>query len=226
MQLTTVKFRDIEFKFVTTPSTRDIINEVFSDNYTIFEKELEFKPGDIILDLGANEGIFSIMMAKVFPGIKIMAYEPVPRTFATLMKNIELNNLQLVNDIAPFNIGIGKDENNTFDMTVSKDHSGGSTAWCTFNPDHHISTKVIIKTLDSILSLIPKVRLLKIDIEGMEYEALYPCTLLDRVDMIVGEFHINNKLKNVSPQYDPHELATYLGDKGKLVYYDKVHMAE
>lgn len=220
------KDREIECKFFAGPSTETIVNEVFGDNYTIFEKELEFAPGDIILDLGANEGVFSIMMAKMFPGVKIIAYEPVPRTFYQLYQNLGLNELKLMDDVAAFNIGVGAEDSTDKTLIVSRDHSGGSTAWCTFNPAHHINTRVIIKSLDSILKDLPQVKLLKIDIEGMEYETLYHCTMLDKVEMIVGEFHSNNRLRAVSPQYDPNELATYLGDMGKLVYFERIPMAE
>lgn len=218
----TAKFRDQEFQFKVGPSTEAIVAEVFTDNYTIFEKEIEFAPGDVVIDLGANEGVFSILLAKLYPEIQVYAYEPVPRTFVQLQENLSLNQ---VDNVFPFNMGVDAAVCSK-EIIVSRDHSGGSTSWCTFNPQDHLKVNAGMVTLDSILKNHERVKLLKIDIEGAEYDALYNCSLLDRVENMVAEFHSNARLRAVSPQYDPHELATWLGDRTNLLYYDRCPMCE
>ncbi len=220
--ISTVKFRNQEFIFYTGISTPAIVNEIFNDNYTIFEKGMEFKKGDVIIDLGANEGIFSIMMAKMFPGVQVFAYEPVFRTFNQMLMNIGLNETY---NVLPINKGVDGVAC-TKEITVSRDHSGGSTSWCTFNPRDHLKVNAEMVTLDQILSDHEKVKLLKIDIEGAEYDALYNCSSFDKIENIVAEFHSNERLRAISPQYDPHELATWLGDRVNVVYYDRCPMCE
>jgi hypothetical protein len=69
-----------------------------------------------------------------------------------------------------------------------------------------------------------RIKLLKIDIEGGEYDAIYNSNILSQVDNVVGEFHINSRL--TSRGYDINSLATYVGERSNLVYYEKCQMAE
>jgi len=59
-------------------------------------------PGDIVLDVGANIGLFTLFAAK--QGAQVYAYEPVPPTFKVLQYNIHLHRLDSV--AHPRNIGI------------------------------------------------------------------------------------------------------------------------
>lgn len=49
----------------------------------------------IIADVGANSGLYSLLAAKVNPGAKCIAFEPIPDTFDWLSKNIALNHLDI-----------------------------------------------------------------------------------------------------------------------------------
>lgn len=56
----------------------------------IFKKEV--KQGDIVLDLGANIGYYSLLASRlVGKGGRVYAFEPDPTNFRLLLKNIELN---------------------------------------------------------------------------------------------------------------------------------------
>lgn len=213
----TVDFRGEILNFKETPTAPALLNEIFNDNYKIFERGLTFSPGDVIIDVGANEGMFSILMAKAFPGVKIVALEPVIGTFQDLQENCRINDVEV--DARQVGIGSGYSE-----LMVCKMNSGGSTAVCTFDPKHHYMEPVTLVSLDSILEEFPVVKLLKIDIEGMEYNALYPCKLLERIEYCVAEFHINTKLINQG--YGMNELATFVGSKMDLGYYATCRMAE
>src|SRR3972149_2781619 len=142
------EFKGNKFYFNSTPQAEVLIGEIFSDNYHVLQKGIEFLPGDVILDIGACEGMFSIMMAKLFPQTRVIALEPVPRD----------------------------------------NHSGGSSAVMTFTSAWQTQMEVDVVDLDQVLSWFNKVKLLKMDIEGMEYDAIYPSKLLNRVEHFVGEF--------------------------------------
>ena len=218
------KFQDHEFQFLSTPQAPAMIKEIFGDNYRVLEQKLEFRPGDIIIDAGANEGMFSIMMAKLFPQVQILAFEPVPNTYYTLCSNINLNELS---NIIPYNLGFGRNHQPKTTMTVPNDLSGGSTAWCnTFEPENHTRVEVGLISLDAAFELygIKSCRLLKMDIEGAEYEVLYGTSMLFRVDYLAMEVHINKKLEFESRR--PDGLINWVSKQTKLLPVQVINMAE
>lgn len=57
----------------------------------LFKKTV--KDGDVVLDLGANIGYFTLLAAKLAgPKGKVFSFEPEPKNFSYLKKNIEINN--------------------------------------------------------------------------------------------------------------------------------------
>ena len=222
--LITVDSSKGKFYFNKTPMGEAMAREIFSDNYRVLSKGPAFKPGDVILDIGACEGMFSIMMAKLYPFSRVIALEPVSQTFYSLIRNIGLNGTV---NIEPYNVGVGKVSGKII-MSACKDNmAGGSSAVMTFNPAEHTQIEVDVLSLDDVFIKynLAKVKLLKIDIEGLEYDVLYASKLLERVENFVGEFHINKKLKEVQGR-DITELATWVGSKTNLMYYEPCYMAE
>lgn len=65
-----------------------------------FETELvkkEVKEGDIVLDVGANIGYYTLIFSKaVGRRGKVFAFEPEPNNFILLQKNVQINNLENV----------------------------------------------------------------------------------------------------------------------------------
>jgi FkbM family methyltransferase len=217
------EFNGHKFRFVETKTAPGLIDEIFSDNYKVFKSKIEFNPGDVIVDIGANEGIFSVMMGTFFPGTRVLAVEPVPKTVNTLRENIRLNECKNV-EVVPYCVARqGRDK---VRLTVSKDFSGGSTGKCTFNPEHHYSVEVPAFTLNELFRLIgvERCRLMKMDIEGMEYEALYDSSVLERVDYFTGEFHMNRKLEYEGRRMDA--LINWVSNKTKVIHIELCSMAE
>ena len=64
---------------------------VHEESTTILFKKV-VKEGDVVVDLGANIGYFSLLAAKlVGKKGKVYSFEPEPRNYNYLLKNIELN---------------------------------------------------------------------------------------------------------------------------------------
>ena len=140
---------------------------------------LEFiNEGDVIFDIGANIGCFSVPFAKkVGSNGKVYAFEPQKFIFNLLKKNAvcnELNNLQIFNNaIGDANTIL---ELNDFDYSQSGNF-GGITL--TENYDNSVCAKIKgtkknkIKTLtlNNFLNL-KKCNFLKIDVELMESNVL------------------------------------------------------
>ena len=224
--LISTTYNNILFQFTNTPTSPQLIQEIFTDNYKIFSRGLQFQPCDIILDIGANEGMFSIMMAKLFPFTRIISLEPVQKTFFTMIKNIGLNN---ITNIHPYNLGVGGRSNKSEIIYCDKVYSGGSSMVVTPNFESQDIVNIEVVAFDDIFDIrkfpeIDRIKLLKMDIEGAEYETLYNSTCLPRVDNMVAEFHINTRLESMG--YDINELATWVGSKTNLVYFEKMRMAD
>ena len=55
-----------------------------------------FNPHDIFFDVGANVGVYSLYAASLYPGMKIVAFEPMHENWMALSYNISLNGFQNV----------------------------------------------------------------------------------------------------------------------------------
>jgi len=217
------EFRGEKFYFIRTPQIEELVNEIFADNYKVLASGIKFKKGDVVLDLGACEGVFSIFMARLFPQVKVLALEPVPRTYGQMMRNLALAGCP---NIEPHNIGVGKaSERITLFMGLNN-YSGGSSAMLTYDPEKTAKVEVDVLSLDDVFEKfkIDRCRLLKIDIEGMEYDVLYNSTMLPRVDYFTGEFHTNWRLDHKGRRMDG--LANWVGNRTKVVAIESCRMAE
>src|SRR5689334_18042003 len=61
------------------------------------------RPGDVVLDIGANHGFFSCRAAQA--GATVHAYEPDPTTYEFLTENIRANGLE--RSIVPHRAAVG-----------------------------------------------------------------------------------------------------------------------
>ena len=134
--------------------------------------------GDTFVDLGGNEGYFSMIASKIV-GIHGTVYciEPQTRLHAIIMKNVNINgcyNIVLV----PYVIS---DEKMECTLTLSPDINTGSSSASNYK------RKLLWKrqstfstTLDELFlnKKIDSIKLMKIDIEGFEYLALKGATNL------------------------------------------------
>ena len=211
------------FYFFNTPTIEALVNEIFSDNYHILQSKVEIYPGDVILDLGANEGVFTIMMAGLFPSARIIALEPVGRTYKQLLANISINHINPAS-IQTYQLGIGgsaRDEH----ITIDNVHSGGSSVYMTPYAASHTET-IHLTTLDELFKTqaINRCKILKIDVEGMEHETLLQTSVLPKVDHVVAEIHINKRLQEAG--YSIEKLASHIQSQTNLLHYEKCYMSE
>lgn len=135
------------------------INEFNESCFTVhFLKEK-----DIFVDIGANVGHYTLLASGI-SGCRTIAIEPIPLTFKKLKQNISLNNLNSKTTL--YNIGLGSTEGKLFFNVVEN------------NALSHVSSEnysdgieIPSTTLSSLLVKI-KPKMLKIDVEGYEYEVL------------------------------------------------------
>jgi FkbM family methyltransferase len=158
------------------------------------EPAVKVRPGDVVVDLGGNIGIFT-RYAHHMGASKIVTFEPDRRYFEILKQNAPAQAIL-------FNAAIG-DKPGTLRLTESE-HLGGSNLW--HQPDaRHTQYEVNVYTLDSLLEngVIDRIDFLKVDIEGSEIIALQGISdeNLSKIRNIAVEYHhehlyFNDELRN------------------------------
>lgn len=118
--------------------------------------------GDII-DIGANVGIVSVLLAHQFPNRTVHAIEPAPTTFTALGKNIALNAL---NNVRAHQLAVADQPGS---LSFNANPVERATARIATQNDTHVQT-VEATTLDLFVQRegISALALLKIDVEGFE----------------------------------------------------------
>lgn len=142
--------------------------------YNCYQSIKEFSE-PVIFDIGANIGTFTTWMAKAFPNGKIYSFEPQRQVFQMLSGNAAINNLY---NVYTYNIGLGKEntkiefeEPNYFEKN---DYGTFSLVENVISQTTNNKIVVQINTLDWFVEYynVPKIHLLKIDVEGMDLDVL------------------------------------------------------
>jgi FkbM family methyltransferase len=156
-----------------------VINEaLIEDEYGL--KNIEFFDNDIVLDIGANIGCISIYLAKKFPNIRILSYEAHPVNFQNLLENMEANG---VTNVTPFNLAVLNETGKQMNIYFDSQNSGASSSY-TIKKSHHIA-KVETISLDDILiqNNISRLKLLKMDCEGAEFDILQGSQKINTIEI-------------------------------------------
>jgi FkbM family methyltransferase len=165
------------------------------------------RPNDTVIDVGANIGTISLACASlVGEKGRVIAFEPNPRTFGFLKKNIRLNNFT---NITPHNCAVGDKKG----VVCFSDQKHDDQNRITSEGRHNVS----LITLDEQLSSIKgRIRLLKVDVEGYEkFVFLGALKTLERTDYIcceVFEPHF------AAVGYKTSDLLRILKDSGFCLY--------
>lgn len=136
------------------------------------------KPGDTVLDIGANFGYFSLLASSLVTDLgRVVALEPEKVNFAFLTRNIGLNNSS---NIQAFNIAAG-DCNKEAELFLDPLNDGAHSFSGISPESRHLiglgdvcKSKVKIHTLDSLVEVekITNIKVIKIDTEGWEFQAI------------------------------------------------------
>lgn len=128
------------------------------------------RPGDCVLDIGANVGDWTLPMAlRVGPLGKVIAFEPVPYLAETIVKTARVNRHSWV-EVQQLALS---SMDGTTEFSVERANSGGSRLG---HMDGDFS-QITVRTarLDSILASRPdieRIDFVKIDVEGFEEAVL------------------------------------------------------
>jgi FkbM family methyltransferase len=158
---------------------------LYIENKDIFLKQIygftSPKTAPIIIDCGGFIGMSTLYFKKKYPDAKIINFEPDPKIFQILKRNIERNHLT---NIELINSAVSKvDGYLTFDADGS---DGGSLINKSSTNINHIKVKSC--RLSSYLN--EPVDFLKMNIEGAEWDVFQEIEpVIHNVDQLVFEYH-------------------------------------
>jgi FkbM family methyltransferase len=127
------------------------------------------KPDVTVLDIGANLGYFTVLMGAM--GCRVQAFEPFPRNFELLQRNIAENKLTAVTThrvAVHSRTCTGK----LFYRDDEQNENFGSMFSSSLEQPGHLSMDVDYVALDEYLPELGNVGFVKMDVEGAEIFAL------------------------------------------------------
>lgn len=208
----------------------DIYTDVYKNNeYNLLES---FNKDDLLIDIGAHIGYFSLLAYDKYNIKNIICYEPDLDNFNSLKENLKnIANIELHNK------AIWRSDGQHVSLDLSKyDVNNGrpNTASCSVILNSNKHTVPCIG-LDSVLDTLNKNYnkiIIKLDCEGSEYPILFTSKLLNKINSIYIECH---DLDNISLEksflvdnitnYNFNSIKLFLESHGfNLITYKKLHI--
>jgi FkbM family methyltransferase len=182
--------------------------------------EGEIGPGDIVVDVGANVGYYTLLAARsVGPTGKVYAFEPDPEAFALLEENVRLNGLTNVVTIRKALAS----EAGTMTLFRNPANRGDHRL---YDPDGGRNGILVeVTTLDAELGDVRGIALVKIDTQGAE------CSILDGARQLLARERGMGIIMEYTPKYlralgaDPEGCLRELEGFG-FVFYDILEYAD
>src|SRR5688572_9449958 len=164
---------DSNVKMVIDPS-RSMGSAIYWTGYHEFREFLFLhrflRPDMVFIDVGANQGEYSLFAAKRLTKGRVIAFEPLPSIRTVFEENIRLNNFS---NIKIFEAGLS-DKKGTLEIHEVEDEHEGLATFFLGDRKSKKSFKVPLVKLDEIADgrEFTRIDFIKIDIEGGELNAL------------------------------------------------------
>ena len=169
----------------------------------------EIQQNDLVIDIGAHIGIFSLFASKFSKNGIIYAFEPVDKNLELLHHNIKINN---AHNIIPIDMAVSDKTGQKALFLYDKDTGSHSF----YHPEIR-DRQVIVQTTtlkDFVkLNKISRIDFLKIDCEGAEYSILRSCpdNIFKIIRKIILEYH------NIESDWNILHFKKFLREKGYTV---------
>jgi FkbM family methyltransferase len=205
-------------KYFARSKTSDfeIINEIYIIKE--YDKLLHFiKENSIVIDVGAQIGVFSVLAGKLKKGVRVYSYEPFKPNCELLEKNIELNNLK--ENIFAYELGVGGKKGKR-ELIICDENTGGHGFFC---ENGSTKTTINVISLKDIFekNKIKKCDFLKMDCEGAEYEIILNTSdkYLKKIKAITMEFHKNGNIENLKNFLEQKGFKVEITNIGEGILY-------
>ncbi len=154
------------------------------------------KPGDVVIDIGANVGLFSILAGYLVGNNgRVYCFEANKNIFKFLQDNISMNWLRKT--VFPINKAVYSKED-TLSFTIDEKNPALSTLYKVDVWNKNVFQDTLIQVqvesvpLDFYYNQIDHIRLVKMDIEGAEYDAFIG----------MEKFLTHNKIDSISFEWN------------------------
>jgi FkbM family methyltransferase len=179
------------------------------------------KPGDIVLDIGANVGSHTLPLARlVGEQGRVIAFEPTKFALDKLHENIQLNK-DLCERISLHQMMLVASDHDSLDPEIY-------SSWPLFNESSDLhkehrgqlmkTTGAVVRTLDTAIRQmnVPRIDFIKIDVDGHEFSVISGGmeTLMQYRPVILMEFAPHLFRKNNTGTGDFEQLVTIFHDLG------------
>ena len=132
------------------------------------------QPGDVVLDIGANFGWYTLLFSQtVGESGRVHAFEPIPRNYEILRENCELNQAP---NVVLNNLAVGA-ESGERDLYLPDTGASGAFQLHPYRKGYE-TFRCRVQALDEYVQQhgIDHIGLIKVDIEGAEFEMLHGAT--------------------------------------------------
>jgi len=177
------------------------------------------RPEMVFVDVGANQGEFTLFAAKRLPLGGVLAFEPSPASFQHLAKNVALNHCENV-FLHPVALGEKAETAELFTEFAGRHTSGyqpneGLSSMFPSEERPHRVAAVDVKTFDEVFrqSGFSRLDVIKIDVEGAELPVLKGAinSIRQKRPLILVEI---SKSNFAAAGYTPVELLDFLQSEG------------
>lgn len=187
-------------------------------NYARFTRTYIQDNGSIVLDVGANIGITSIIAASLLPRSPVIAFEPGEQNHELLARNISGNGFR---NIQAFRLAIG-DEN------LDKISFEENSAWGCIDlarPPH--AEDPPCTTIDSFIQRLSppgKVSAIKVDVEGFELNVLKGAENTIKAHLPLFYLELNSWCLTTFGNINPYRLLEFIGERFRYCYIVRTPM--
>lgn len=150
------------------PSTDDHIARILRDTRTFYEKAMlsalapSLQAGDLVIDAGANIGNHALFFSKIC-GCRVIAFEPISVTANLLRENVRANGVE--DKVQVMQVALGEGGGMARIASSDPANLGGTTLAV------DAGGEIEVRSLDQI-DIGHPVRLIKVDVEGMDLAVL------------------------------------------------------
>lgn len=200
--------KGIKYKMRAGTTDIDALHEIWVHNFYT-PKSFEIHKDDLVIDVGAHIGVFSVFASHFARKGNIYAFEPILENYIMLKENIAINRIQNIN---PINMAIS-DKSGEKEMYLNDFNTGAHS----FSGRSNKSRMAIVQaiSLEDFVKQnhIEQIDFLKMDCEGAEYEILYNCP--DRIFRMIKKISMEHH--HFGDNMNVFALARFLKEKGLRV---------